>query len=258
MLKELYTAANGMHTHQTRLEVIANNIANASTVGFKRDSVFERNLIDSKANLFNITGHSEQNDPPVGSYIDFTKGASKRTDNRLDIAIDGDAFFTVRDEEGKEYLTRAGNFLLNMEGEVITQSGKYLLADSGTINLFQQFNNDSQIGDKRINEFKVSENGEIFVNNQSVGSILLTRVSNPNSLEKISDTDYIVTKDTEYSAVDIFDQIVRQGWLEESNVNVIDEMVEMIMLQRMFDLGSKVIQTNDNTLEESIKQSKIF
>ena len=75
MIKELYTAAMGMMSQQTRLEVISNNIANASTVGFKRDSVFERNLIDSKANLYNIVGSAEQNDPPIGSYIDSNKGS---------------------------------------------------------------------------------------------------------------------------------------------------------------------------------------
>ena len=90
MLKELYTAAMGMLPQQTRLEVLSNNIANAGTAGFKRESVFERNLIDSKANLYNVAGDAEEDDAPVGSAIDFRPGSFRQTENPFDIAGEGD------------------------------------------------------------------------------------------------------------------------------------------------------------------------
>jgi len=92
MIKELYTAAMGMIPQQTRLEVIANNMANANTTGFKRDSVFERNLIDAKANLWNTPGDAEDDDPPIGKYTDFSSGSMQQTYNPLDIALNGDGF----------------------------------------------------------------------------------------------------------------------------------------------------------------------
>ena len=107
MLKELFTASLGMMNSQTRLEVSANNLANASTTGFKRAEVFERNLLDARANLYNVKGDIEQNDPPIGSYYDFSNGAMEQTSNPLDIAIEGKGFFVVQDLEGKEFLTRS-------------------------------------------------------------------------------------------------------------------------------------------------------
>ena len=87
MLKEFYTAAMGMLTQQTRLEVASNNMANASTSGFRRQEVFVRNLIDARANFYNVKGDAEQNDVPIGSYTDFELGALQETTNPLDIAI---------------------------------------------------------------------------------------------------------------------------------------------------------------------------
>ncbi len=110
MLKEFFTAALGMQNQQTRLEVIANNLANANTNGYKSENVFERNLIDARENFYNVSGNVEQNDPPIGSYYDLSAGSYTKTDNTLDIAIDGKGYFVVEDSEGKQFLTRNGSF----------------------------------------------------------------------------------------------------------------------------------------------------
>lgn len=258
MIKEMYTAAMGMMSQQTRLEVISNNIANASTVGFKRDSVFERNLIDSKASLYNIASSGEQDDPPIGSYIDFTKGSFEQTGNKLDLAIDGDGFFLLSDDEGKEYLTRAGNFSINEDGDVVSSNGKYLMADGARLNIAKNMDGDTFNSDVRNSEIKVNDSGEIFVNNVSLGNLDIVDANNNVTLEKISYSDFIETGDNQYIHKDIGSVKIRQGWLENSNVNVIDEMVEMINLQRQFEAGSKVITTNDSTLDQSIALGKYY
>ncbi|MCE5305030.1 flagellar hook-basal body complex protein, partial [bacterium] len=97
MLKEFFTAALGMQNQNTRLEVIANNLANANTNGYKSKNVFERNLIDASENFNNVSGNVEQNDSPIGSYYDLSAGNYSKTDNPLDIAIDGDGYFLVVD-----------------------------------------------------------------------------------------------------------------------------------------------------------------
>lgn len=253
MLKEFYTAALGMLNQQTRLEVTANNIANANTTGFKRASVFERNLQDARANLYNVQGDAEQNDPPIGSYYDFSDGSFTQTDNPLDVALDGNGFFVVQDDDGKEFLTRNGNFKLSQDGEIVTMDGKKLMGEEGSIKLTDEFYTDPLVTrDSKSMDIKIAPTGEVFAGDSEIGKIRVENVENPESLQRISNQDFLETENT-ISAEDTDSQtMLRQGWLEGSNVNIVREMVDMIELQRMYEAGSKVIQTNDSTLDRSI------
>jgi len=258
VIKELYTAAMGMMSQQTRLEVTSNNIANANTVGYKKDSVFERNLIDSKANLYNITGSAEQSDPPIGSYINMGQGPQQNTTNPLDFAIDGNGFFLLKDEQGREFLTRSGDFKLDEEGYIISSNGKYVQTSSGPLNLVNEMQSLGLQSDGRFSEIKVNQHGEIFVNNITLGTLRIVDVENEVNLEKISSSDFILSGNNDYFDVDNLRVNIRQGWLENSNVNVIEEMVELIKIQRNYEANSKVITTNDSTLEESIRTGRFF
>lgn len=259
MLKELFTASLGMMNSQTRLEVSANNLANASTTGFKRAEVFERNLLDARANFFNVKGDIEQNDPPVGSYYDFSNGAMEQTHNPLDIAIEGKGFFVVQDVEGKEFLTRAGSFTLSETGEIITHDGKNLMGENGVISINKEFMSNPQISnDSRNTNLRISETGEIFFNEYEVGKILLMMPDDTKTLQRISNQDFIATWESDGLKLEDGEFVIRQGWLENSNVNIVQEMVKMIELQRAFEAGSKVIQTNDSTLEKSIAMSRFY
>jgi flagellar basal-body rod protein FlgF len=255
MLKELYTAAAGMMPQQTRLEVIANNMANANTVGFKRQAVFERNLIDARSNFYNVPGDSEQDDPPQGSYIDFSQGSFDQTNNPLDIAIDNKkGFFVVQDENGNEFLTKNGHFQLSPDGTVTATDGKMLMGTDGRINVRKEFIVDPlNAEDAKQIKIKITENGEVFANESPVGSVLVTEVENPESLECISGSNFIATDKTETNQLSMEEVKLRQGWVEDSNVNIISEMVQMIELQRMYEVGSKVIHTNDATLDQSMR-----
>jgi flagellar basal-body rod protein FlgG len=259
MLKELYTAAMGMLPQQTRLETIANNMANANTAGFKRASVFERNLIDARANFYNTPGDAEQNDPPVGSYIDYSQGAYTQTDNPLDLAIDSqNGFFMVEDADGNKQLTRAGNFKLSTEGYIVTPEGRKLLgSNQEPIKVTDDYNLSKQSAEqsKALN-IRVSNNGEVSVNEKHIGDIQVVDVANLESLQQLTTSDFVIRTDTDLVYRNSDNTNIRQGWIENSNVNIVDEMVKMIELQRMFELGSKVIHTNDGTLDQSMRIGK--
>jgi flagellar basal-body rod protein FlgF len=260
MLKELYTAAMGMIPQQTRLEVNANNMANANTIGYKRQSIFERNLIDAQQIFSGTPGQADQKDPPTGAYIDYTQGAMDKTDNPLDLAIDNpDGFFVVQDDEGKQFLTKAGHFTLSNDGAIVTMDGKKLLGEGGTIfikdkSLFDQAN----YSDSKSIDIKINCNGEVFANDKQVGNITIAKVENPDTIEHISNADFIARKDTIIDILPSDEVQIRQGWLENSNVNIVNEMVAMIELQRMFEMGTKVIQTNDSTLDSSIRIGRYY
>lgn len=253
MLKEFFTAALGMMNQQTRLEVTANNMANANTTGFKRAGVFERNLIDARANFYNVKGDVEQNDPPIGSYIEFAAGSYQQTDNPLDLAIQGEGFFVLKDAEGKDFLSRSGNFRLNTDGEIIAMDGKKLQGYGGDLVIPQEMlvtmDGDS---DFKAVELKISENGHIFANSKDIGTIIIAKPEDFNTIQRISNQDFIATWTTEANKVNPDNVVIKQGWVEGSNVNIIKEMVDLIELQRMFEAGSKVISTNDSTLDRSI------
>ncbi len=258
MLKELYLAGLAMQNQQTRLETVANNLANASTVGYKRASVFERNIQDARANFYNVPGDLEQNDPPIGSYYDFSFGAFEKTDNPLDLAIDGKGFFLLKDSEGKDFLTRAGNFRLNEEGTIVAMDGKFLMSNEGPINLSKDYlRNKGITNDNKELNIRIDDEGYIYVNELQLAKIKLVDVQDLNSLQRISNQQFILTENAYLDNLDNNIKI-KQGWLENSNVNLISEMVNMIELQRMYEAGSKVIQTNDGTLDKSIGLGRFY
>ncbi len=259
MLKELFTAALGMQNQQTKLEVTANNLANANTSGYKRSEAFERNLIDARANFYNTPGDLEQNDAPIGSYVDFSAGSFNQTESPLDVSIENKGFFVLQDDEGKKFLTRAGRFKFSEDGTITAMDGKTLLGKEGPINVFQEFMEEGTANmDVRSLEIKINEKGQVFANGKDVGSIPVVNVKNEESIQRISNSEFIATNWSDVEELDENDITLRQGWLEGSNVNVVNEMVEMIELQRMFEAGSKVIKTNDDTLSNSIRLGKYY
>jgi len=261
MVKEIYTAALGMLPQQTRLEAVTNNIANANSVGFRRSSVFERGLIEARNNMNHIKGDVENVDAPIGDYTDFASGTLQKTDNTLDIAIEHEGFFVVQNQKGEELLTRAGQFTLSEEGYIATQDGKKLLGEQGPIMIQppQQgasgFNALPQVDLQSLN-IRIAENGEVLVGNRSVGRIQITVVDNPQTLERVSGTDFRMTDTTKSRPSGEMETRLRQGYVETSNVDIIREMVDMIELQRAFEMGQKVITTNDHTIDRSIELSR--
>jgi flagellar basal-body rod protein FlgG len=115
----------------------------------------------------------------------------------------------------------------------------------------------AQAEDERPLEITIRDNGEVFVNQQYAGALALVEVSNPQSLLRTGASTFAPTEVTRYTTVAPEEAKVKQGYVEQSNVDIIREMVEMIQLQRGFELGTKVIQTNDGTLDKSIEISRV-
>jgi flagellar basal-body rod protein FlgG len=259
MIKELHTAALGMMNTQTRLEVTANNIANVSTPAYKKEAVFERNLVDAKASLFHIPNEIEQNDPPIGSYLDWSSGDLTQTGNPLDVAINGTGFFVCRNADGKETLTRSGSFKLDADGYLKTVDGKFVMGvdeDAILIPDYEVINDGENANDRKSVEVVISKTGEILANDVQVGSLLIVDCDDYSQLTRIDKQDFVPMNDVGVHQLDESAINIQQKYLENSNVNIIDEMVTMIELQRAFETGSKVIQTNDTTLERSIGTAK--
>jgi len=213
-------------------------------------------LIDARANFYNTKGDAEQNDPPIGSYIVHEGGTYQQTDNPLDLAIQDKGFFVLQDAEGKEFLSRAGHFSISTEGEIVATDGKKLMGSTGTLTVPPELLTGSGKQDATALQIKVNENGEVFANEQQIGNLLIADVDDLDSLQRISNQDFIATQTANVKFLDSGQINVKQGWLEGSNVNIIKEMVSMIELQRTFEAGSKVIQTNDSTLDRSIQMGR--
>lgn len=257
MVKEIFTAALGMQSNATRLEVVANNIANASTTGFKRASIFERNLIEAQNNFNNTEGDVELNDTISSQYYDFSPGNMQLTDNPLDLAIEGKGFFVLKDDDGKSFLTRAGNFRLSDDGIIISMDGKKLQGAEGPLSLQREFfSRHTVTGDNKAQSIRISQAGDVFVNDFQVGIISLVEPESFSDLERVQNSQFMLKDDKGVETLDPMISNIKQGWVEGSNVNVVQEMIQMIELQRMYDAGSKVIQTNDATLEKSISQGR--
>lgn len=258
MVKELYTAALGMIPQQTRLEMTANNIANANSVGYKRVAVFEQSLIEARQNMLYNKGEAEQSDSPLDQYTDFAPGSLQRTDNPLDLSLDNDGFFVLQDDDGNESYTRTGQFQIDENGMIVSDTGKYLTGDRGAIRIDAARAGQGLMGDRKAVSIRISPNGELFANDQFVNRIQTVRVENPQSLRRTSGMEFMATDDTIASTIPMEDVTVKQGYLETSNVNIITEMIAMIQLQRSFEMGQKVITTNDGTLERSIDMGRFM
>jgi flagellar basal-body rod protein FlgF len=258
MVKELYTAALGMIPQQTRLEMTANNIANANSVGYKRVAVFEQSLIEARQNMLYNKGEAEQSDSPLDQYTDFTPGSLQRTDNPLDLSMDKEGFFVLQDDDGNESYTRTGQFQIDENGMIVSDSGKYLVGDRGAIRIDAARMSQGLMSDRKAVSIRISPNGELFANDQFVSRVQAMRVENPQTLLRTSGMEFTSTDETVVATIPQEDVTIKQGYLETSNVNIITEMIAMIQLQRSFEMGQKVITTNDGTLERSIDMGRFM
>lgn len=255
MVRGLYTAYTGMMNQQARLDVITNNLANASTVGYKKegatsqsfDSVYSIKVKDGSEAYINRRIGKESLGVKIGeTYTDYTQGSFKVTGNTYDVAIEGDGFFNIsftsKSGVASTRYTRDGSFTVNNEGMLVTPDGDYVLGEGGRI----------QIPDSA--EVVIDELGNIYADEQYIDTLQITDFEDYNYLEKYGENLYIaidgaVQQPAEYK--------VRQGYLEMSNMNVISEMVEMITVSRAYESSQKVIQTIDESLDKSVNLGKL-
>lgn len=276
MMRSLWSAASGMIAQQTNLDTIANNLANVNTTGYKKDTVEFKSLLYQtlQSPSTNNAGENKPVPAQVGlgtrtSSITtvFTQGSLQETSNTTYMAIEGSGFFKVRDNDGNICYTRDGSFSFQ------AVDGGMMLCTSQGYPVLDQNNNTIVIASPaRVEDVTVDQEGNIFVasgnNGQSVAltntvngqsynqKIGLVQFNNPAGLSSIGGNMYQVTAASgqaieESTTEGITKSLVHQGYIEMSNVQVADEMVNMIVAQRAYEMNSKAIQASDEMLQQA-------
>lgn len=233
MLKGIYRAASGMIPRIRQQEVTANNIANAATPGFKKDSIFLKEL-DSLTRE-RVGRKSDWETPMIDQvYTDFSQGSFEATSSNLDVAIEGAGFFVLESPDGGGQLyTRNGHFSISPDGYLTTDEGYRVLGDGGPL----------AVGNGVVT---ISESGETLVDETVVGRLQVVDFPDKTTLTKQGDSTFTASDKAEPTPVTV--PSLRQGYLERSNINIIKEMVGMIMTLRNYEAGSKAIQAQDESL----------
>ena len=254
-MRALNTAATGMQAQQLNVEVIANNIANMNTTGFKRQraefedllyqSIEKMGVSSSDANTIVPTGVQVGSGVKSGSVYRITEqGNMGQTGNPYDLAIQGDGYFIVQLPDGRDAYTRAGNFSLNADGQIVTGEG-YVVAPGISV--------PSDATSVSINRQGVVS--AIMADGstpQDVGALEMARFVNPPGLDAIGDNMFLETAASGAAnrgqPGSIGFGTLQQGYLETSNVNAVSEISDLITAQRAYEMNSKVITTTDEML----------
>ncbi len=255
MLRALSTAASGMEAQQIFIDTIANNLANVNTAGFKKSRAEFEDLLYENLTTFGFSENAEGQQPLsnqighgvrlAGMQKIFNQGLTKHTENPLDMVIDGDGFFQIQLPDGTFAYTRDGGFKIDADGNLVRASG-FLMEPS--VSLPRETKEIFISGDGRMSAVLASDPTP-----QNMGTIELVRFSNPAGLEAIG---HNLFKETVASGPPIPGRpgeegfgTINHGYIEMSNVNVIEEMINMITAQRAYEINSKAIQTSEELLE---------
>lgn len=255
MIKAMYTSATGMKAQQTHVDVIANNLANVNTTGYKKQQVEFQDLLYLTLNKPG-SSTAQGRPTPVGAQVGggarlsaisklFTTGNLEETRNSLHMAIEGDGFFQIRLPDGNLAYTRDGSFSVDANGQLVTNEG-FFVDPSITI-------------PTDATGIRIGVDGTVSVITASnpnasteAGTLTLARFVNPAGLENLGgnllrETSASGTPTTGTAGLDGIGQI-RQGFLERSNVEVVNELVGLITAQRAYEVNSRVIRTSDTML----------
>ncbi|MCL1925785.1 MAG: flagellar basal-body rod protein FlgG [Syntrophorhabdaceae bacterium] len=255
MMTSLYTAATGMGAQKLNIDVIANNLANVNTAGFRRSradfqdlmyhTIKQAGTLSSDGTIMPTGIQVGLGVRPVAIQKIFEQGHFSHTENPLDIVIEGDGFFQINKPDGEIAYTRSGAFKLDADGRIVNTGDGYPIEPSISI-------------PADATSITISADGQISVTQSGssvstvVGQITLARFVNPAGLKAIGKTMFV---ETDASGAPITSNpgidgmgTIGQGFLEMSNVNVVEEMVNMIISQRAYEINSKAITASDEML----------
>ena len=235
MENTLHVALSHQMVLRTNMEVIASNIANASTVGFKGEHLMFTEYVDQVANQEPVSFVRD-----YGMVRDFKEGSFERTGNSLDLAIRGEGWFTVETPLGTRY-TRNGQFTLNADGEVVTSEGYRLLSDADTPIVLEP-------GDSKIS---ITADG-VLTTQSGATPINIVAFEDQSALHKVSNTMYRAAPDVDPAPAE--NAQVVQGVLEGSNVQAILEITDMIQTMRDYQATQKIIEEEHNRQRGAIQQ----
>ena len=287
MMRSLYSGVTGLRAHQTKMDVIGNNIANVNTVGFKSSRVvfqdiYSQTISPASASTSNTGGTNPQQ---IGLGVQLaaidtmnTESSSQYTGRDLDLAIDGDGYFVVQNGSSSIY-TRAGNFKTDSDNYLVDSNGNYVMGcelDASGSPVYKDASGNvcdaSATGahltlkkiqlDTKYDDISISANGQVVgldsttKTNTVIGQVVLATFANPDGLEKMGENAYRTTVNSGDPTYNLPDEggagKIDPGSLEMSNVDLTSEFADMIVTQRGFQANSRVITTTDEMLEELV------
>ena len=251
MSESLYIAASGMHAQQLNIDVIANNLANVNTTAFKKSRVeFEDLMYREIVKANGLVGDAKNTHAVgVGAGISntskvFSMGEVKKTERPLDLAVQGDGFYEVVLPDGSYGYTRSGSFHVNSDGYLVNNEG-YVISP------LVQIPGDTEqmlIGPDGTVRVQVSGEEELFES----GRIELAKFVNPAGLNPMGDNLYLPTEQSGNALYSVPGEdgagVVAQGFLEASNVALVEELTSLILAQRAYEINSKVVQASDEMM----------
>lgn len=236
MLRGINRLAADMTARITRQDMLAENLANSQTPGYKAQRLFMTLLEEEYSK-----GGKVASERKYGVYTDFSQGVVDRTHRPLDFAIAGEGFFAVETSQGERY-TRAGNFTLTEEGVLATNKGDIVMGTSGPITI--------EGGD-----FNVSAEGKVIVNGAEIGAIKVVVFDDPGGL--VRQGNYYMAAGQSPTESEMIDTHILQGALERSNVSPIDEMVDMVAMYRGFESDQASLKLQDESARKLIENANM-
>lgn len=256
MIRALYTAASGMNAQQANIDTVAHNLANVNTAGFKKSHMEFEDLVYQETRVPGSATSSVGEAPiglevglgtrPVGTSRDFTGGNMRATNGQFDLAIEGEGFFQITTPQGTTAYTRTGSFHRDAQGQLVTADGYgmepqiSIPANATTVSISKDGIVSAQIAGQTAT--------------QQLGTIEIATFQNPGGLRPLGGNLYEVTTasgDAQTGAPGLDGKgIVQQGFLEDSNVSVVEEMVNMILGQRAYEANSRVVKAADEMLSQ--------
>jgi len=243
-----YTGIRGLNAQLNRMEVISNNLANVTTNGFKRrtavvSSFHEMMLVNLNSNSMfpfpNEVGITHQGSHVTEVATDFSEGVYAMTNRMGDIAIVGEGFFTLQDENGNRFYTRNGQFFVEPDGYIRHGTGLQLLGEDGPIQIPEE-------------QFSVSETGVVTSGETEIGRILITNFDDPNVLEKSGNSLYSAPEGVQGNPLEM--PQLRQEFVERSNVDSTKEMIDAMEVLRAYEVGHKMVQAHDRLSDLVIRE----
>ncbi len=234
MIRGLNNAETAMLNKMRNIQIVANNLANLNTTGFKRGVAFSDTFEEEKKGQQKIT--------------DFTEGVFVETNNPMNAAIAGNAFFTIETEKG-EYLTKNGDFKIDEQGYLVTKEGYKVLGQDGEINL-----QDDLID--QTNTLSILKNGELKFGDEIVAKLKISTVENKRELIK-AEGQLFYNSDKYYTPANDSDFEIYHGYLESSNTNAIVEMQAMIQLQKDYEASQRMVTSLDAMLSQYKEMGKV-
>jgi flagellar basal-body rod protein FlgG len=256
-IQTLYTAATGMQSMESKLDVIAHNMANVNTTAFKKgranfEDLFYRHYTlpgtQDGANQYTPTGISVGLGSRVESVqTNFQQGAFQHTENPLDIAIEGHGFLQVADPSGETLYTRAGNLSINAAGQLVIGSATTGRLIEPSVQIPQEATHITITPDGKV-QYKLAGQAAL----SQAGQITLATFVNPEGLLKLGENLYSETDASGSASTanpgDNGMGVLKQGFLEASNVEPVQELIDLIQTQRSFELNSQMVQAGDQML----------